>query len=138
MKNENDKQFYVLINIFVVLGLLGFILLLMNNMASHNWSNTTFSVIAFLVSIAALIMTTLQSISIARQVRVTKRAAQLVRETSRELEVLVNEDKKMERELRQDIALDKEIISALEEHGVGTNEAERKAVAASIKKNLSK
>ncbi len=135
---NNDKRFYMLMHFFVVLGTVGFGLLLWTSMRHDNWSSTTYSGIAFLISVAALIMTTLQSISIARQVRITQRAAQLVKATSRELELLVKEDKKMEREIEQDIRLDREIIAALEEHGVGENESDRKAVAATIHKRLKK
>jgi hypothetical protein len=135
---NSDKRFYILMHFFVVLGTVGFVLLLWTSIRHDDWSSTTYSGIAFLISVAALIMTTLQSVSIARQVRVTQRAAQLVKETSRELAILVNEDKKMEREIEQDIALDREIIAALEEHGVGHNESERKAVAATIQKRLKK
>ena len=60
----------------------------------------------------------------------------LMRETDRQLEELVDEDKKLGEEVRQDIALDKRIVEVLEEVGVGDNEQERHAVAQQIARKL--
>lgn len=83
-------------------------------------------------------MTTLQSLSISRQVRMTERAARLVHETAEQLERLVKEDHKLEREIREDIRLDREIIAVLEDHGVGENDEERRAVATNISSKIKK
>lgn len=82
-------------------------------------------------------MTTLQSLSIARQVQLTERAAREVRETGTQLEALIREDHRLEREIRQDIKLDHEIIAVLEEHGVGDDDEQRHVVAKRIAQKLS-
>lgn len=96
------------------------------------------SLIAFVVSVAALIMTTLQSASIAKQVKITQKAARLVHEASRQIETLVAEDRKMENEIRKDLKIDQAIIAVLEEHGIGDDEASRRQVAHKISKIINK
>lgn len=135
MKDKNELLFFVLLRVFVGIALVGLIVLFLTNLDKKP-SDIAFSFIAFAISVAALVMTTLQSVSILRQVRVTKKAAKLVQQSSDMIEALIKEDKTMERVLREDLALDKEIIGALEEHGIGDDEAERTAVAKTIKKRL--
>ncbi|MDO8335347.1 MAG: hypothetical protein Q7T74_01000 [Candidatus Saccharibacteria bacterium] len=135
MNDKSEQIFYVLLRIFVGIAIVGLMVLFITNLDKRP-TDIAFSLIAFIISVAALVMTTLQSVSILRQVKVTKKAARLVQESSEMIELLIKEDKTMERALREDLALDKEIIIALEEHGVGDNEDERKAVAKTIKRRL--
>lgn len=135
MNNKSELIFFVLLRIFVGIAIVGLIVLFLTNLDERP-SDVAFSLIAFIISVAALVMTTLQSVSILRQVKVTKKAAKLVQESSDMIQLLIKEDKTMERALREDLALDREIVVALEEHGLGNNEEERKAVAKSIKKRL--
>ncbi len=135
MNDKSEQIFFVLLRVFVGIAIVGLMVLFITNLGKKP-TDVAFSLIAFVISVAALVMTTLQSVSILRQVRVTKKAARLVQESSDMIELLVKEDKTMERALREDLALDKEIIIALEEHGVGDNEEERKAVAKTIKHRL--
>lgn len=135
MNNKSELIFFVLLRIFVGIAIVGLIVLFLTNLDKRP-SDVAFSLIAFIISVAALVMTTLQSVSILRQVKVTKKAAKLVQESSDMIQLLIKEDKTMERALREDLALDREIVVALEEHGLGNNEEERKAVAKSIKKRL--
>ncbi len=97
-----------------------------------------FSLIAFIISVAALVMTTLQSASIAHQVRVTNHAARLVRETGEQLEKLVKEERSLEREIRRDLMVDEEIVTILEEYGIGNSKSERLKVAARIAEKVGK
>ncbi len=135
MNEKNEWIFFVLLRIFVGIAIVGLMVLFLTDLDKRP-SDIAFSLIAFCISVAALVMTTLQSVSILRQMRVTKRAAKLVQESSDIIQTLVKEDKTMERVLREDLALDKEIIGALEDHGIGDNEGERVAVAKSIKHRL--
>lgn len=129
MSFKNNKSLYILlIKIYVALSLAGIGVLIYTSLQT-NPSNFAFSLIAFIISVAALVMTTFQSLSILRQVRVTRRAAQLVNEASKQIEILVNEDRKMEREIHEDLKIDQAVIAVLEEHGVGDSEAERQQVA---------
>lgn len=132
MSYKTDRRFYTaLLKIFVVLALVGVALLVYTSLTSDP-STMMFSLIAFVISVAALVMTTLQSLTISRQLRITERAIELVREADDQLEALAREDKKLSREIRQDLALDKQIVEALEEVGVGTTSEERHHVARRI------
>ena len=126
----------MLAKIFVILSVTGAGILIFTSVG-HDPSQLAFSLIAFIISVAALIMTTLQSLSIARQVQLTERAAREVRETGTQLEALIREDHRLEREIRQDIKLDHEIIAVLEEHGVGDDDEQRHVVAKRIAQKLS-
>lgn len=132
MSYRNDRTKYILLaRIFVLLAFVGIGILIFTNLG-HDPSQVAFSLIAYVISVAALIMTTLQSLSISRQVQTTERAARLVHETAEQLKALVAEDHRLEREIRQDIRLDHEIIAILEEHGVGDSDDERHKVASRI------
>ena len=136
MSYETDRRFYGnLLKVFVVLAVVGIAVLVYTSFTSDP-TTVAFSLIAFMISVAALMMTTLQSLSISRQLRITENAMKLMRETDRQLEELVNEDKKLGEEVRQDIALDKRIVEVLEEVGVGDSEQERHAVAQQIARKL--
>ena len=97
---KNTQSLYInLIRVFVSIAIIGVALLIYTSLQDDP-SNFAFSLIAFVISVAALVMTTLQSLSIARQVRITEKAARLVNETSEELGYLVKEDRKLEKEIR--------------------------------------
>lgn len=138
MKTKTERPFYLLLQLFIVMAIIGGGMLLYANLGSDDIPAIGFSLIAFTVSVAALVMTTLQSISIARQVRVTQRSARLVHESSLKLEALVDENRRLERTIRKDIKLDHEIITILEEYGIGKNEAERRNVATRITKSVTR
>lgn len=137
MNDKSEQIFFVLLRVFVGIAIVGLMVLFLTNLGKRP-SDIAFSLIAFIISVAALVMTTLQSVSILRQVKVTKKAAKLVQESSDMVQLLIKEDKTMERALREDLELDKEIVAALEEHGIGDNEDDRQAVAKTIKKRLKK
>src|SRR5690606_12034721 len=136
MSYEADRRFYInLLKVFVVLAFLGVVALLYASFTRDS-SSLIFSLIAFMISAAALMMTTLQSLSISRQLRITENAMKLMREADRQLEELVDEDKKLGEEVRQDMVLDRQIVEVLEEVGVGDNEDERRAVAERIARRI--
>lgn len=138
MSFKNDRTFYLLlVKIYIVLSAVGLGALIYTSTQTSP-SNLAFSVIAFVISVAALVMTTLQSLSIARQVRITEKAARMVQETGEELRYLLKEDRKLEKEIRQDIVLDHEIIAVLEEFGIGDSEDDRRNVAQRISKRVTK
>lgn len=136
MSYQNDRRFYLnLLKIFIILALVGIAALLYTSFTSDPTS-VAFSLIAFMISVAALMMTTLQSLSISRQLRITENAMKLMRETDRQLEELVDEDKKLGEEVRLDIALDRQIVEVLEEVGVGDSAEERHEVAKQIARRI--
>ena len=136
MSYKNDRKFYLnLLKVFIMLAFVGIAVLVYTGFTSDPTS-IAFSLIAFMISVAALMMTTMQSLSISQQLRITENAMKLMRETDKQLEELVDEDKKLSEEVRKDIALDMKIVDVLEEVGVGDNEEERRAVAERIAKKL--
>lgn len=138
MSFRNTQTIYInLVRAFVIIAVIGAALLIYTSLQDDS-SNLAFSLIAFVISVAALVMTTLQSLSIARQVRITEKAARIVEATSEELGYLLKEDRKLEKEIRQDIVLDHEIIAVLEEFGIGDNEDDRRSVAQRISKRVTK
>ncbi|MBI3494405.1 hypothetical protein HY004_00265 [Candidatus Saccharibacteria bacterium] len=94
MNDKSEQIFFVLLRIFVGIAIVGLMVLFLTNLGKRP-SDIAFSLIAFFISVAALVMTTLQSVSILRQVKVTKKAAKLVQESSDMIELLVKEDKTM-------------------------------------------
>lgn len=138
MNYKNDRTVYLLLlKMFVVIAVAGVAALIYASLQGDP-SDFAFSLIAFVVSVAALVMTTLQSLSIARQVKITEKAARLVNDSSDKIEALVVEDHKLEKEIRQDIKLDQEIVSVLEELNVGQSPEERHSVATRIAKLVDK
>lgn len=113
---------------FLALIVIGLAALLMNNLGQQP-SAVVFSLVAFIISAAALLMTTYQSFSIARQLRMIESMMRAVHEAGRDFEKMAAEDRKLERELRADLALDHEIIAVLEEYGVGGDDKTRHQVA---------
>lgn len=136
MSYKSDRRFYFnLLKIFVILALIGMSVLIYTGM-THDPTSIAFSLIAFMISVAALMMTTLQSLSISRQLRITENAMRLMRENDKQLEELVDEDKKLNEEIHQDLVVDRKIIEVLEEVGVGETIAERQMVAERIARKL--
>lgn len=136
MSYKNTQSRYIfLTRIFIVLAVLGLAALVVTSIGEDP-SDLTFSLIAFTISVAALLLTTFQSTTILRQMQITERAARDVRETGEQLQSLIKKDQRLANEIREDIELDREIIAALEEHGIGGTESERHAVAKKIRTKL--
>lgn len=136
MSYKDTRLKYVLLaRVFVLLAVLGMGALILTNIGEDP-SHLTFSLIAFVISVAALLLTTIQSTSIARQIQMTERAAREIRETGEQLQDLINSDRRLAHDIRADIELDHEIIAALEEHGVGESDEERHRVARHIAAKL--
>lgn len=132
MSYRSDRRFYTnLIKIFAVLAFIGIAVLVYTSYTT-DLADIAFSLIAFMISVAALVMTTLQSLSISRQVRITERAMELMRETDNQLEKLADEERKLSKEIHQDLLLDRKIVEVLEEVGVGNSAEDRHAVAQKI------
>lgn len=132
MSYQSDRRFYTnLIKVFAVLAFIGIAVLVYTSYTT-DLADIAFSLIAFMISVAALVMTTLQSLSISRQVRITERAMELMRETDNQLEKLVDEERKLSKEIHQDLLLDRKIVEVLEEVGVGSSAEDRHEVARKI------
>lgn len=132
---STQSRYLLLTRIFIVLAVLGLAALVITNIGEDP-SHLTFSLIAFVISVAALLLTTFQSTTIIKQMQMTERAAREVRETGEQLQSLISKDQRLATEIREDIELDREIIAALEEHGIGSTDGERHAVAKRISSKL--
>lgn len=138
MGYRKDKTLYlVLIRSIIVVAIVGVAALVYASLQDDP-TEFAFSLIAFIVSVAALLLTALQSLTIAKQLRATERAAELVRDASEQIELLRKKDGELAREIRKDVAFDQEIIAALEELGVGDSPEHRHKVAAHIARKVGK
>lgn len=134
---DAQVRYFLLARIIILISLIGLAVLVFSNIGEDP-SHLTFSLIAFGISVAALLVTILQSITIVRQMQLTQRAVHEVRETGEQLKNLVNNDHRLTREVHEDIELDREVIAALEEHGFGADDEERRKVAKRIARKLRK
>ena len=130
-----QSRYALLARVFVILAVLG-VGMLIFTYSGDNPSELTFSLIAFVISVAALLLTTIQSTTIVRQMQMTEHAAREVRETGEQLKSLIGKDQRLAQEVRQDIQLDHEILAALQEHGIGESDDQRHDVARHIAKKL--
>lgn len=106
MNKQSERKFVAMLQVTATIAVIGIILLIYTRW--QNGPSAVFDLLAYVVSVAALAMTTLQSISISRQIRVTEEAAQQVQAATEKLEQLVSTDKVMTKELKKDIELDEE------------------------------
>ena len=134
---DTQVRYFLLARIIILVSLIGLGILVFANIGEDP-SHLTFSLIAFGISVAALLVTVLQSITIARQMQLTQKAVREVRETGEQLKSLVTNDHRLVQEVHKDIKLDREVIAALEEHGLGANDSERRKVAKIIARKLKK
>lgn len=127
-RSNYTKPYERLLVGFMALIVIGLAALLMNNLGEQP-SAVVFSLVAFTISAAALLLTTYQSFSAARQLRMIESMLRAIHDAGRDFEKLAAEDRKLERELKADLALDHKIIAVLEEYGVGDDEKTRRQVA---------
>lgn len=133
--SDTRSRYLLAAKIIVIVAALGLAIMIYANIGD-NPTHLAYSLIAFIISAAALVVTILQSLSIARQVQITQRAAREIRETGELMASLIKDDERLAQEIHQDIELDREIISVLEEYGIGVDEHERHRVAKGIAKRL--
>lgn len=134
---DAQVRYFLFARIIILISLVGLAILIFSNIGEDP-SHLTFSMIAFGISVAALLVTILQSITITRQMQLTQRAVHEVRETGEQLKNLVSNDHKLAKEVHEDIELDRELISALEEHGLGADDKERRKLAKKIVRKIQK
>lgn len=130
-------RYFLFARIIVLVALVGIGLMIFTNIGQDP-TDLTFSLLAFSIGVAALLVTILQSITVAKQLEITRKAAHDVRETGEQLKSLVTKDSRLVREIHEDIELDRDIISILEEHGVGDSAEARHNVAKHIAKRVGK
>jgi hypothetical protein len=108
---QKEKVFHNILVVTAIAAIIGVIALILNNV--FGGPTIAFDLIAFITGVAALIMTTLQSISISRQLHITERSNDKLNETINTIEKLVMVDRKIAREVEEDSEFDHEIVMAL-------------------------
>lgn len=140
-KNMNyrraSSRYFLLARLVIILAVLGLGVFVVANVG-EDLSQTAFGLIAFIISAAALLLTTLQSVSIVKQEQLTEQAVREVRETGEQLKLLISSDRKLAHQVNEDIELDRKIIEVLEEHSVGDSHDARRDAAKRIRKLLHK
>lgn len=131
------SRYYLFAKIIILVALVGLAILVFANI-DEDPSQLTFSMIAFCIGVAALLVAILQGVAISKQMQMTERAAREVRETGEQLKNLVRNNMKLEREIEEDIQLDHKIISVLKEYGLGEDDQVRHKVARHIALKLGK
>lgn len=131
---KNEEIFQTILRITMIVAIVASIALLITKRDAG--PTVAFDLLAYVVSFTALILTTLQSISIARQVRITRHASAKITEALHSIEALTQADNKLSREIAKDTELDEKIIAALLQHGVGKDRADRSSIAKTVKTHL--
>jgi hypothetical protein len=131
-KNEEMPQ--IVLRVTIVLAIVGSLILLVTR--KDTGPSLAFDLLAYVISIMAVVLTTLQSIAIARQVRLTRHSAAKVTEAVNKLEELVVTDKKLTKIILKDSELDAQIVLALADYGVGKSAQEREKIAKFVSKKI--
>ena len=131
-KNEEMPQ--IVLRVTIVLAIVGSLILLVTR--KDTGPSLAFDLLAYVISIMAVVLTTLQSIAIARQVRLTRHSAAKVTEAVNKLEELVVADKKLSKIILKDSELDAQIVLALADYGVGKSAQEREKIAKFVSKKI--
>lgn len=130
--SRHQRTLYTkLVWVFIVIAVVGVGVLVYESAIGQS-DAVLFSLVVFVISIAALVMTTLQGISAERQLRLTEGIMRQARQSNRSMEKLVEEDRKLERDIRKDMQLDQEVVNILEKYGVGHSPEVRHKVAREI------
>lgn len=134
MEYKNEEIFHTILRITLLVALVASVALLITKRDAG--PTVAFDLLAYVISFTALILTTLQSISIARQVRITRHAAAKITEALHSIEELTQADKKLSKSIQKDAELDQKIVEALSLHGVGRTQKQRGEIAESVRQNL--
>lgn len=134
MEQRNELVFQTLLRVTVLVAIIALVSLLITK--RDTGPTVAFDVLAYVLSFTALILTTLQSISIARQVRITRHASAKITETLHSIEKLTKAENKLSREIAKDTELDERVIAALSEQGVGSGEKERAVIARAVAQHI--
>lgn len=136
MKYKNEEIFHYILRITVLVAVISSIALLITKRDAG--PTVAFDLLAYIISFTALILATLQSITISRQMRITRNAAAKITEALHSLDDLVKADAKLSKVINHDARLDEKIIAALAEHGIGENEEQRTKIARSVRRAANK
>ena len=106
MNKKNERKFILMLQVTAGVAVVGIALLIYTRW--QNGPSAIFDLMAYVVSIAALAMTTLQSISISKQMKVTQDGSNKIESAVAKLEELIASEKVTTEVLKKDIKLDEE------------------------------
>lgn len=133
---ENKQTPQIVLRVVTLAAIIGSVILLITKRG--NGTAIVYDFFVYAISISALTLTTLQSISIARQIRITRRSSGKITEAVNKLEELEVQERKLERAVMHDDVMERLVAKALHEAGVGNNDTERKRVAKIVRRELKK
>lgn len=134
MHFKNEEILHTILRIIVLVSIVVSIALLFQK--GRSGSDVTFDLLAYIISFTALVLTTLQSISIARQVRITRYSASKVSQSINQLDELIKVNQQLTRVIEHDTELDQQIVAALSSHDIGRNKAHRAQIAKTVRQNV--
>ena len=134
MNKKNERKFILILQVTAGVAVVGIALLIYTRW--QNGPSAIFDLMAYVVSIAALAMTTLQSISISKQMKVTQDGSDKIEATVAKLEELIANEKVTTQTLKKDIKLDEE--NELMVRGLFQEENEIESKIESLIKELKK
>lgn len=123
------------LRIITVLAIVGSIILLINK---HNatGSDIAYELVVYAITISALTLTTLQSIAIAQQIRITRRSSGKITEAVNKLDELESAERRLAGAVMHDDVMERLIVKALHKAKVGENDTERERVAKIVRREI--
>jgi len=131
---DNEKVPHLVLRSITVVAIVGAVFLLISRKDSG--SAIIYDLFVYGISISALTLTTLQSISIAQQVRITRRSTGRLTEAVNKLDDLANEERKLAKAVLHDEEIEKHLIRALGQNKIGKNVKERTKIARAVRRSL--
>lgn len=135
-KPQNERASHLVLRFITVFAILGSVILLINKRDSG--TVLAYELLVYAISISALTLTTLQSISIARQIRMTRRSTGKITEAVNKLEELEAVERQLTRIVMHDEQIEKVIVKALHQAKVGANDKERARIAKIVRAELNR
>lgn len=135
-KPQNERASHLVLRLITLAAIVGSVILLLAKKGSG--TDLAYELFVYAISISALTLTTLQSISIARQMRITRRSTGKLTEAVNKLEELEAVERQLTRVVMHDEEIEGVIIRALHEAKVGANDKERTRIAKIVRKQLIK
>lgn len=136
-ESRGDHASHFWLRVITLLAILGSAILLLNKKDTTGTA-LAYEMFVYAISISALTLTTLQSLSIARQIRMTRRSTGKITEAVNKIEELDHVERRLARIIMHDEAIEKVIIRALHESKVGANDKERAKIARIVREELNK
>ena len=135
-KPQNERASHIVLRLITLGAIVGSVILLLAKKGSG--TDLAYELLVYAISISALTLTTLQSISIARQMRITRRSTGKLTEAVNKLEELEAVERQLTRVVMHDEEIEKVIVKALHQAKVGANDTERARIAKIVRAELNK